>query len=268
MRVGIVNGLAGKNCIRWQRVSPRVQAFRILSMSAILAGPQSPATGESVLTESRGTFCARLKAAREAKGVTIDQIAASTKIPAALLQGLECTDVSRWPAGLYRRAYLREYLRMIGLPPDPIVAEFRRLFPHSDDDTPVIGPLQPIEHQPTPFSMMLAEDSPRRAARLWARLAAASIDAALVFGTSMAAALALRLDPGMVLGGVAVAYHAVAAIAIGRTVGARLTVDRRIVTRWKRRGERPAPAENPPPETLPASREEPPREALPSASTA
>jgi transcriptional regulator with XRE-family HTH domain len=220
------------------------------------------------LTESQGAFCARLKAAREAKGVTIDQIAASTKIPASLLQGLEHGDVSRWPAGLYRRAYLRDYLRMIGLPPDPHVAEFRRLFPHRDDDTPVLGCMQPIEHQPTPFSMMLAEDRPRRAARVSARLAAASIDAALVVGASMAVVVALRLDAGMVLGGVAVAYHAVAAIVLGRTVGARLTVDRRVVTRWKRRGERPAPAENPPPETLPAPAGDPPPEALPSASTA
>ena len=221
-----------------------------------------------MLTESRGAFCARLKAAREAKGVTIDQIAASTKIPASLLQGLERCELSRWPAGLYRRAYLRGYLRMIGLPPDPIVAEFRRLFPHPDDDTLVIGLVQPIEYQPTPFSMMLAEDRPRRAARLWARLAAAAIDAAIVAGASAAAVFALQFDPGLVLAGVAVAYHATATLALGRTVGARLTVDRRVVTRWKRSGGRPAPAADPPPETLPAPAEDPPREALPSASTA
>lgn len=221
-----------------------------------------------MLTESRGAFCARLKAAREAKGVTIDEIAAATKIPVSLLHGLERSDVSRWPAGLYRRAYLRDYLRMIGLPPDPIVTEFRHLFPHPDDGMPVVGPMQPIEHQPTPFSMMLAEDCPRRAARLRARLAAASIDAAIVAGVWTAAVLTLRLDPGMVLAGVAVAYHAAATLVFGRTVGARLTVDRRVVTRWKRREGRPAPAEAPAPETLPAPAEDSPRQALPSASTA
>ena len=215
----------------------------------MLHAPEDPATGELVLTESRGAFCASLKAARVAKGVTIDQIAASTKIAASLLDGLERCDVSRWPGGLYRRSYLRSYLGMIGLPPDPVVAEFLRLFPDPSDDAPVIERKpHPIEHESTPLSLTLDGRS-ERASRLRMRLAAASIDAALVAGISTAFALVLRIDPGMVVAAVAVAYHAAATIGFGRTMGTRWTADRR-VTRWKRTAVPAVPAEDQPLEPL------------------
>jgi hypothetical protein len=245
------------------RISPRAQTVRTPAMSAILAcRAATPTTGESVLTDSRGAFCARLKAARETKGVTIDQIAASTKIPASLLHGLERCDFSRWPGGLFRRSYLRDYLRMIGLPPDPTVAEFVRLFPDPNEDAAVIERLQEsMEHEATPLSLTLADDRSGRASRLRARLVAASLDAAIVAGTSLALVVGLRLDPGLVLAGVAVAYHTAATIALGRTVGLWWTADRH-VARWKRSVVRAVPAEDP----LPAEDTAP--KALPSASTA
>jgi transcriptional regulator with XRE-family HTH domain len=207
----------------------------------------------SLMTESRGAFGARLKAAREATGVTIDQIAASTKISAALLEGLERGDVSRWPCGLFRRSYLRDYLRMTGLPPDPIVAEFVRLFPHPDDHSPVIERVPAsTEHPPAPLSITFADDRAGHPSRLRARLAAASIDGAIVAALSTAATLTLSVEPGMGLAGVAVAYHAGATIALGSTIGARWMAERRVI-RWKRSGVRAAPAEDPSPKALPSA---------------
>jgi cytoskeletal protein RodZ len=71
----------------------------------------------------------RLRAQRERKGVTLAAIADDTKISIALLEGLERDDVSRWPGGLFRRAYVRAYARAVGLEPEAVVREFGLLHP-------------------------------------------------------------------------------------------------------------------------------------------
>jgi transcriptional regulator with XRE-family HTH domain len=71
----------------------------------------------------------RLREHRERKAVTLAAIAEDTKISIALLEGLERDDVSRWPGGLFRRAYIRSYARAIGLEPEAVVREFVALHP-------------------------------------------------------------------------------------------------------------------------------------------
>jgi transcriptional regulator with XRE-family HTH domain len=78
------------------------------------------------------SFGRRLKSQRERRGIALETIAASTKIKASLLKDLERDDVSKWPRGIFRRAFVREYAASIGLPPESIVAEFVRLFPNED----------------------------------------------------------------------------------------------------------------------------------------
>lgn len=70
------------------------------------------------------TFGARLRAQRERQQVDLAAIADETKINAALLEGLERDDVSRWPGGLFRRAYIRTYAQKIGLDPEQVLREF------------------------------------------------------------------------------------------------------------------------------------------------
>ena len=66
----------------------------------------------------------RLKRQRERRGVTLQQISHSSKVPASLFAALEAGDCSRWPAGLYARAYIRAYADAMGLNPDETVEEF------------------------------------------------------------------------------------------------------------------------------------------------
>ena len=70
----------------------------------------------------------RLKRQRERRGITLQQISQNTKVPVALFTGLEAGDCSRWPAGLYARAYLRAYADAIGLNADETVDEFVAAF--------------------------------------------------------------------------------------------------------------------------------------------
>jgi transcriptional regulator with XRE-family HTH domain len=77
----------------------------------------------------------RLRAERERRRITLESIAANTKIGAGLLRGLERDDVSRWPGGIFRRAFVRSYAEAIGLDGDEIVAEFLERFPDEAPST-------------------------------------------------------------------------------------------------------------------------------------
>lgn len=88
------------------------------------------------------SFGTRLRLHRERQQVTISTIAARTKINPSLLHGLERDDVSHWPAGIFRRSYIRAYASAIGLDPDAIAGEFLALYPDAVE-MPVAGSVWP-----------------------------------------------------------------------------------------------------------------------------
>jgi hypothetical protein len=75
------------------------------------------------------TLGARLRSQRERQQVALATIAEETKINAALLEGLERDDLSRWPGGLFRRAYVRTYAQRIGLDPEQVLRDFLAVYP-------------------------------------------------------------------------------------------------------------------------------------------
>jgi transcriptional regulator with XRE-family HTH domain len=91
-------------------------------------------------------FGKRLRLERERRRITLDSIAANTKIGLALLKGLERDDVSRWPSGIFRRSFIREYAAAIGLDPDDTAREFLERFP------------DPAESSTKPAVVRMSED--------------------------------------------------------------------------------------------------------------
>jgi cytoskeleton protein RodZ len=83
------------------------------------------------MTAERADFGARLRAVREARGISLREIAATTKISVMALEALERNDVSRLPGGLFSRAFVRAYAKEVGLDPEQTVREFVERF--SDD---------------------------------------------------------------------------------------------------------------------------------------
>jgi transcriptional regulator with XRE-family HTH domain len=84
-------------------------------------------------SDRRESLGARLRQERERRKISIASIADSTKILGALLEGLENDDVSRWPIGFYRRAFLRSYATAIGLDPDATWRQFAERFPEPEE---------------------------------------------------------------------------------------------------------------------------------------
>lgn len=74
-------------------------------------------------------FGASLREERERRGVSLRQIAASTKISVSLLEALERNQVSRLPGGVFTRAFVRSYAAQVGLDPDRTVQDFLESFP-------------------------------------------------------------------------------------------------------------------------------------------
>lgn len=84
------------------------------------------------------SFGARLRERREQQQVALSTIAEQTKIKVALLEALERDDVSHWPSGIFRRAFIRAYAHAIGLDPDATLREFLDLYP---DPIEVVSPV-------------------------------------------------------------------------------------------------------------------------------
>jgi len=77
-----------------------------------------------------GGFGAKLRDARERRGVSLRQIANATKISIAALEALERNDISRLPGGIFSRAFVRSYAVEVGLDPETTIQEFIAQFPN------------------------------------------------------------------------------------------------------------------------------------------
>src|SRR5262245_43812080 len=75
------------------------------------------------------SFGARMRRRREEQQIALGTIAERTKIKQSLLDALERDDISHWPTGIFRRAFIRAYAHAIGLDPDVVVKEFFEVFP-------------------------------------------------------------------------------------------------------------------------------------------
>jgi cytoskeleton protein RodZ len=77
-------------------------------------------------------FGPNLRRLRLRRGISLDELSIRTKVSVELWEAMEGNDLSRWPAGIYARANIREYAEVIGVDPDATVDEFCRLFAQGD----------------------------------------------------------------------------------------------------------------------------------------
>jgi cytoskeleton protein RodZ len=70
------------------------------------------------------TVGARLREAREKRGVSLRQLANSTRISVMSLEALEQSDLSRLPGGIFTRSFIRAYALEVGLDPERTIQDF------------------------------------------------------------------------------------------------------------------------------------------------
>lgn len=71
-----------------------------------------------------GDFGERLRREREMRGITIEEIADSTKIPKRRLEALENEQFDLLPGGIFNRGFVRSYARYVGIDPEQAVADY------------------------------------------------------------------------------------------------------------------------------------------------
>ncbi len=86
---------------------------------------EPPSTAEAKPAElERGSFGAWLRQQREARNVSLREIADASKISLRYLEALELDRFESLPAPVFARGFLREYARVVGLNPDEVVNLF------------------------------------------------------------------------------------------------------------------------------------------------
>lgn len=108
----------------------------------------------------------KLKAAREARRLTLDQAADSTRVRAVYLQALENNDHSVMLSAAQGRGFLRIYADFLGLNLDDLTAAARESGPPASS-TPVADSTPPAES--TPEAIPVPETKSSRPG-FWARL--------------------------------------------------------------------------------------------------
>ena len=188
----------------------------------------------------RDTFGPRLRSERERRGISLDTIAVVTNVSVELWQGLERNDFSRWPTGIFARAFVRDYAKAVGLDADEVVDEFCRLFPIGDRraERVIRAQAELIGHTPgyRDETRLIPGGVDRRATareasaeaqakrmRLAPRGVAAAIDTVAIVSAGSLAALLTALPFWPVVSVTALIYYAVSTVLAGASPGTRLT---------------------------------------------
>jgi hypothetical protein len=181
----------------------------------------------------REAFGPNLRRVRVQRGIGLDTIAAATKVSVDLFSGLERNDFSRWPTGIYARAYVRAYALEIGVDPEGTVDDFCRWFPQGDrrvarvvrEQAALVGHDSQFKDEITTPSVKRDRRAPRpeagqevvpalaftRTGRIVA--AGADLGAVVLIATGVASVAPIHWASSLALA--AVPYHAFSLIALG-----------------------------------------------------
>jgi cytoskeleton protein RodZ len=70
------------------------------------------------------SFGVRLKQEREQRGITLEEISATTKIGTRMLVALEQDHFDQLPGGIFNKGFIRAYARCLGLDEDQTIADY------------------------------------------------------------------------------------------------------------------------------------------------
>ena len=89
-----------------------------------------------------------VKVWRQQKGISLQTIAAATKLSVSQLEAIEAGDFSKLPGGIYTTNYIRQYARAIDFDEGDLIAFYQRVCP------PALASAPP-ERQPSLMSRLL-----------------------------------------------------------------------------------------------------------------
>lgn len=198
-------------------------------------------------------FGPNLRRIREQRGISLEHLADRTNVDVELWEAMERNDFSRWPAGIFARAFIREYARAIGIDAESTVDEFCRYFPQGDRrrggiiraEAELLGLESEWTDDLTPANRdrrhavreAASENGSQETVLARPRLVAAGIDLLVAVGGGTLVARTTGVPVWPAVGAAALVYHASGIIFFGATAGSAL------VSLWLRHraAERPVP---------------------------
>jgi transcriptional regulator with XRE-family HTH domain len=163
-----------------------------------------------LVSASQRSFGRRLRDHRERRQITLAAMATATKIKPSVFEELERGDVSTWPRGIFRRAFVRAYGTSIGLPPEPLIEEFVQLFEESDAGDHVAAPSNELR-------LTLAIDPWRRMLATLTRVMVALIEAGSIVAVAWLAARISATSYWSACAVIAMVYYALSIACLGRS---------------------------------------------------
>ncbi|XZG71831.1 helix-turn-helix domain-containing protein [Chitinibacteraceae bacterium HSL-7] len=101
----------------------------------------------------------RLKAAREAAGLTVRQVSDQLKLAPRQIELIEGDHFDALPGATFARGFVRNYARLLGLDQEPIVADLDRLMPKASEHTALLAervePVEYVDHNRPAFELEL-----------------------------------------------------------------------------------------------------------------
>lgn len=152
-----------------------------------------------------------LRRQREKRGIALKTIADQTKIGPAFLVALERGDCSKWPGGIYSRAWIRAYADAIGLDGDEVTAQFARWFSRNafPEGEPIPPPINPAEvPRAAPLRLTLAPDPEARLRVATHRALLFAVDVVLALAIAAGVSWVTTVGFWEAFTGAAIACHA------------------------------------------------------------
>jgi hypothetical protein len=169
------------------------------------------------------TLGSYLRRERELRGLSLRTISEKTKVSVGLLVGLEADDISRWPGGIFRRAFVRSYAQCVGLDPEDVIRRFEEQFQPPEPVTPHVNGhatrLADMKSLTAHHEQIARAQPPSRKSRLLGT--AADLTVALVLAFGSAAAGSRLLWPVMLIA----AYYAIGIMWTGTSPMVALLTD-------------------------------------------
>ncbi len=86
----------------------------------------------------------KLRQAREARGISISEVAEQTRISSQYLEGIEADDYRTLPGGIFNKGFLKSYAKYVGVDEQEALQDYARLVASQDnqvnDDTKTYRP--------------------------------------------------------------------------------------------------------------------------------
>lgn len=101
-----------------------------------------------------GSVGTRLRTAREAQGLTVEEVAARLRLMHRQINAMEQEDFDSLGQAVFARGFVRNYARLLGLDPEPLLAE---MIGAPADTAPVVhaAPARPARSLATPWLLLL-----------------------------------------------------------------------------------------------------------------